>query len=251
MRSIKATKTYEKAGLLQTTGAVAAGVVAGDVAKFAIHKAFQVPFVSDCKKNIYVGTDMFAKAADEALIKSGLASKGVKIIRNVKDGGNPQFIPTTNEIINNSKLEMVTFHEMGHAVNKNFSTVGKVLFKMKAPAAVLLIPAAICAALFKRKKVEGEKPEGFFDKATTFIKDNCGKIAFLGFVPILLEEGLASINANKLAKEVLSPENLKKMNKLHATAWLTYAGLAAGGTTCVVVMSKVRDALSKPKEVKS
>ena len=114
---------------------------------------------------------------------------------------------------------------------------------------MLLAVAAMFTAIFKRKKAEGEQPTGVVDKVTTFIKDNCGKLAFLGTLPTILEEGLASVKGAKLAKEVLSPQNYKLLNKFNGAAWLSYLGMGVGITAATVLASKVRDAIAKPEKV--
>jgi hypothetical protein len=107
----------------------------------------------------------------------------------------------------------------------------------------------MAVAIFKRKKVEGEQTKGTVDKATTFIKNHATGLAALGTVPLLAEEGLASIKGAKLAKEIISPENYKLLNKLNGKAWLTYATFAGGTILATYVAGKVRDAIAKPKQV--
>ncbi len=229
----------------------------------------------------------FIKASKEAFGKSGLAQKygtefvNVKNITDVKDinkaipkwikkfpqlekivkskietaksaiveGKNACFVPNTNKIyVNTDKMSYASFHEMGHALNKHASKIGKILQKSRQPG-MLLAGVAMLTAIFKRKKAEGEQPTGVVDKVTTFIKDNCGKLAFLGTLPTILEEGLASVKGAKLAKGVLSPKNYKLLNKFNGAAWLTYLGMGVGITAATVLASKVRDAIAKPEKV--
>jgi hypothetical protein len=283
-------KTYEKSGFGKKLGAVLVANTAGGLALKAVQTASREPARLALLNLGAAQPDVFKKAAEEAFTKSGLASKGVKIIdtaaesqkavqealykeipvwaqkikplkkvfekllnssaRAFSSGKNACFALKSNFIIlNKDKASITAFHEMGHAFNKNMSVIGKVLQKIRKPF-TLLASVAIFTALFKRKKVEGEKPKGFFDKTTTFIKKHCGALALLGLAPTLAEEALASINAHKIAKGVLSPENLKTLNKFNGKCWLTYAGLAAGMSLAAVVASKIKDAMTEPKEVK-
>ena len=167
----------------------------------------------------------------------------------IAEGKNACFVPNTNKIyVNTDKMSYASFHEMGHALNKHASKIGKILQKSRQPG-MLLAVAAMFTAIFKRKKAEGEQPTGVVDKVTTFIKDNCGKLAFLGTLPTILEEGLASVKGAKLAKEVLSPKNYKLLNKFNGAAWLSYLGMGVGITAATVLASKVRDSIAKPEKV--
>lgn len=178
---------------------------------------------------------------------SEIQMKGMK--SSIVNGNNACFAPKINKIfVNSEKMAYASFHEMGHALNKHTKGIGKILAKTRQPAAILSA-VALLTAICKRKKVDGEKPKGIIDKTTTFIKDNCGKLAFLGMLPTVLEEGLASYKGAKLAKEVLSEKNYKLMNKFHGKAWLTYAALAVGTTAATIIASKVRDSLTKPKKI--
>jgi hypothetical protein len=182
-------------------------------------------------------------------IKDGLYANLQSEAQTIMKGGNACYIPKAQTIVVNSeKMGWASFHEMGHALNKNCSKIGKVLRKMRTPG-LILSSIAMAVAIFKRKKVEGEQTKGTVDKATTFIKNHATGLAALGTVPLLAEEGLASIKGAKLAKGIISPENYKVLNKLHGKAWLTYAAIAGGTILATYVAGKVRDAIAKPKQV--
>lgn len=188
--------------------------------------AEKIPFVRD----VYL---------QKMLSKAGIYTKGK----------NACCVFNTNTlIVNKEKIGWAAFHEMGHALNNITPGVGNVLKKLRGLGAILA-GVAFYTALFKRKKVEGEKPQGAWDKATTFVKNNCGKLAFLGMTPLMLEEGLASIKGAKLAKGLLSPEQFKVLNKFHGKAWLTYVGTAVGMGLAAFVASKVRDTIAAPKKI--
>lgn len=168
----------------------------------------------------------------------------------LKEGDNACFLPKANKcVVNMEKIGTSAFHEIGHSINRNMSTFWKAMQKMRTPA-MLTAGVIPLVGLFKRKKVEGEEPKNAVDKVTTFIKEHCGKLTTLAFVPVVAEELKASQRGNKLAKQLLSPEMYKKVvksNKLGAASYVLAAG-AAGLTA--FVGSTVRDALSKPKEIK-
>lgn len=230
--------------------------------KQAADKAFKLSGLAD-KGVKYVGASPAnSKLIDEALEKAipkwvkrvpKSYEKIMKKLNSTKqaviNGKNAFYIPKTKTIfVNKSKASYMAFHEMGHALNHNTSGLGKILTKMRQPGRIFAI-AAFAIGLLKRKKVEGEKPEGVFDKITTFVKDNCGKLAFLGLLPTVAEETLASIKGAKLAKGLLSPEAYKTMNKFLVKAGLTYAGAAVGIGAAAFIASKIRDLIASPHEV--
>ena len=162
-------------------------------------------------------------------------------------GLNAFYIPKKAKsiIINSEKNPLLAFHEIGHGINYNTKCFGNILSKLKSPmlkAAGLITLVALC----KRKKQEGEKPKGVFDKVTTFIKNNCGKLAFLCAVPTIAEEGLATLKGLKLAKSAgLSEKMLKQVKMLNIKGWFTYIAMGLALGLGAKVASKVKDSISK------
>ena len=227
-------------------------------------------------------------AGDTILKKTGLLEKGVQKLTGLPDdfkstldtmiegtpkflrklwnlhpfvqidkGCNACFIPPqfnmpaeiANKIIipEGKDLVLSQFHEIGHALNHNFGRASKLLQKMRMPVLAAL-PVIALVALFKHKKAEGEKPQGFFDKVTTFIKNHAGKLTFTAMIPIVAEEALASFRGEKLAKELLSPELLKKVKLNNRLALLTYAGFAVASAIGIALGVKVKDAIAQPQK---
>lgn len=182
-------------------------------------------------------------------MKKPIMSNLNKQIENLKSGNNAAFIPNSNKIlVSGEKMAPATFHEMGHALNANTNGAGKILAKLRKPG-MILAAAALLIGAFKPKKVEGEEPEGTIDKTTTFIKNNAGKLAFAGFIPLLTEEGLASIKGAKMAKPLLGPEAYKNLNKMHGKAFLTYLGSAVCMGLAARAASWVHDKIAAPEKI--
>jgi len=169
----------------------------------------------------------------------------------VKEGFNAGFSPIGNKIIiNTEKLGLAGFHEIGHAINFNNSKFWKALQCYRvAQIPIALAGALSLTALFKRKKVEGEEPHGTFDKITTFIKENVGKLTLLTMVPVVAEEIKATMRGNKLAKEILSPENYKKVVKLNRYGAMTYIGMTLLMSGGAYLANKIKDSIAKPKKI--
>lgn len=149
-------------------------------------------------------------------------------------------------IMPEKKLGLAVFHEAGHAMNANLSKFGKILQKCR-PMTILALPVAMIA-LFKTKKAEGEEPKNGLDKATTFVKNNAGKLTFAAFLPMVLEEGLASLKGNNYAKKLLSPELAKKVAKTNALGFASYLALATTSALGICLGTKVKDAIAHKKQ---
>lgn len=159
-----------------------------------------------------------------------------------KDGENAFYAIQSKKIVLPEKgLELASFHEIGHALNGN-SSIGKILQKTRYLQA-LIIPIALIA-LLKTKKQEGQEPKNALDKATTFIKDNAGKLAFAAFLPTLFEEALATFKGNGLAKKVLSSDLVQKVAKSNACGFASYFGMAATSAFAIFLATKVKDAIT-------
>lgn len=173
---------------------------------------------------------------------------GEEYYSTVKRGENAFYLFKEKTIIApGRKLSLALFHEVGHAANHNLSKIGKTLQKCKY-LNILTFPISMIA-LWKTKKAPNQEPKSTADKATTFIKENAGKLTFATFIPVLLEEGLASIKGNNFAKKALSPELAKRVVKTNALGFLSYVGSAAFASLGIYIGTKVKDAIAKPKLV--
>ncbi len=182
-----------------------------------------------------------------APIKDALA---VSSAEQVEWGKNAFYAMESKKIVLPEKaLSLAGFHEMGHALNANKSVFGKMLQKCRGLGA-LAFPIALIS-LIKTKKAPGEKPEGKLDKVTTFIKNNAGKLTFAAFLPMLLEEGLATIKGNKIAKNTLSKELARKVAKSNALGFSTYLALAALSSVGIWVANKIKDKIAQPKPIQN
>ncbi len=173
-------------------------------------------------------------------------AEAIKTLREVDKGFNAFCAFKNKKIIMPEKtLALAFFHEAGHAMNSTMSTLGKTLQKCRS-LAFLTLPILL-VSLLKGKKSEGEQAKGFWDKTTTFIKNNAGKLSFMTMIPIILEEGLASMKGNKLAKQFLNPELAKKVAQSNRYGFITYLILAATTGIGIHLGIKLKDKLMQQK----
>ena len=118
------------------------------------------------------------------------------------------------------------------------------------PFCLVTLEGVTGIALCKRKKVDGEKPKGFFDRVTTFIKNNVGVLSAGAMLPVLAEELKATSRGNKLAKQLLSPENYKKVVKSNRWGATTYALAVVGAGLAAHFANKVKDKIAAPEKIK-
>lgn len=168
-------------------------------------------------------------------------------IRSISKGENACYIPKMETVaVNSKKMAFSTFHEIGHSINHASKGFAGKLHACRNYFA-LLAPVLLITSMLKKKKAKEDKPKGLWDKTTTFIKENCGKLMFACMIPTIAEEGLASVNANKLAKKVLSPELLKKMNNLNFKAWTSYVAAATIMSGCGALAVWIKDRVAQPE----
>lgn len=193
--------------------------------------------------------DKVNKKVDELCnkIEKKQKDKLINGLLEIANGKNAAYMPKNNTVyVNPNKMGFSTFHELGHAINNNSKGFVKALAKSRN-FITLLAPVFLFTSIVKKKKPEEQKPKNAWDKFTTFIKNNCGKLMFLSMVPMIAEEGLASVNAHKLGKTVLKPDMLKKMNKLNFKAWMSYVIGATVMSACGALAVWVKDRVTQPE----
>ena len=146
---------------------------------------------------------------------------------------------------------LTVFHEMGHAANFNKAKLTKCLLIGNAYGQKLAFLPVIFGVLTRKSKPDENGNLTTGQKVKNFVRDNAGKISFACMVPALIEEGLASIRANRYAKEYLSPELLKKVNKTNIWAYSTYVMMTIALTLAAKIGVEMKDKMIANKEAKA
>lgn len=218
--------------------------------------------------------DIIHKASEKALELGGVKDKGVAIewlkpsgkklslldklqlISNparmpeaIKEGLNAGYSGFTNKIyMPEKKISFAAFHEIGHSINFNNSKFWKGMQKARGLSMALATLPMLYGVLSKESKAEDGKELNKKQKVNNFIRDNAGKLSFVAMMPVLAEEGMASLRGLKLANKLL-PKNLTKhVLKGSAVAYSSYVisalGLAAAAYTAV----KIKDAFVNKRD---
>lgn len=194
------------------------------------------------------------KPSAKELLRSFASPFGTK--EQIKYGLNAAFDNDANEIIlPKGKLVLSSFHEMGHALNYNFSKIGKSLQNVRLP--LLLGAAAISSFALsvatlndtKKKPAKGDDPknaeqkESKSNKFIKFLKKTLPALPMVLMTPVVAEEALASFKGNNIAKEALKdvkdelPNLAKKVKLNNAIALTSYigAGLLLSGVSYAAI----------------
>jgi len=278
-------RCYQKPGFTANAKAIAAATTTGTLVMLAVAPAESRCLNDMAKISQSTDTGVYRKGLSEALKKAGLEGKvgildlnpssGImgpfdflpdKIKNNkvfkylleklqldpvsaAKNGKNSFFSYEINSILTNmEKMGASGFHEIGHAINYNKSKFWRILQKSRMPL-LSLSGLFMTIPLFTRKKAEGEQPKGFLDKTAAFIKENTGKLTIAAFIPVIAEELRATKRGNALAKQILSPENFKKVVKINRLGAISYTIGALFSGLAAFTMNKVRDKFAAPKEI--
>ena len=253
-----------------TSGKIAQGANLGEVMSDAIKythldkKGFEFIDLAKCANTdeavklteTLIRKEYAADKLSNALLKNPLTrTRQEKAIiadaRMLGEGSNAAVFLNTNKMVMNSeKIGYAGFHEIGHALNRNFSKIGKSLQKIRVP--MQLVPGVLLTtALLTNKRTDENKPQNFWQKTTQFVKNNVGKLTTLTFVPAIIEELMASHKGMKLAKGMLDKNQLKQVAKTNIFGALSYIGAALAVGYAASVANKVRDSIVEKRQAKA
>lgn len=181
----------------------------------------------------------------EKYLKKRRANKLKKHLDAAAAGNNACYVPLTKEVlVNKEKMSFATFHELGHSINHTSHGFKNFLAKIRGKFA-LAIPATLAIGLIERPNKSNT--DGHKQTAGEFIKKHCGLIAGLCMVPVVAEEGLASLNGQKMAKNVLDNKSYKKLVNLNTKAFSTYVLSAVVVGLCTQLAVFVKDKITGDK----
>ena len=143
-------------------------------------------------------------------------------------------------------------HELGHA--SNFKSKGLGMITSKSFMAftrinMFLIPLLFFGVLNNSAEDSSEK-SGFLNKCLGFIKRNAIGIAAISQIPILAEEGLASVKSINMMKNYISPKELGMLKRNYGYAFLTYAVNAATLVASIFAAKKVKNIVAEKNSQK-
>lgn len=195
--------------------------------------------------------DKGLKSTNDSIIKYKIKKSFKKIkktIERISQGKNAAYDPMAkNILINNEKTAGAFFHELGHAIEyqtKNYSKSLSTAFKLNKK----IVPALFIASLLSNNNEKNESPERrSFNIFGNIIEKNIIPIAMILSIPKLIDEGLASLNANKITKEVLSKELHKKMNKINAIAFGSYLTSAIAAALLMKLALNIKNKILESK----
>ena len=197
--------------------------------------------------------------ATKALDKETIRGKNAyyrEVSRMVNENGIKKLKKDKKIIINMEKTPIYLFHELGHAKNfmdTRLSIAMKSLWKnsiFQRNATIFLLTTSLLTKPETNNDVTANKEhKNPLYPLGLFIKNNCGKLMTMILLPSVLEEGLASLNGQKMGKEVLKGKDLNVLTKSHLKSFAGYSAWAAGAGIAVYLANKVRDKIAEYKPV--
>ena len=268
----KSSKTNIKAAALGTIGGLAGGSIAQNVC--ALSAAGVVAATSKLGNLPQDTIDIIHAASEKALELGEVKNKGVsiewlkqsgkklnlfekfKIISNpariqeaIQEGLNAGYARNNKIYMPENKVSFLAFHEIGHSINFNNSKFWKGMQKLRMPALALASLPMIYGAISKESKAEDGKELNKKQKINNFIRNNAGKLSFATMLPVLAEEGMATIRGQKLANQLLPKNIARKVLKGNAVAYTSYLITALGFAAAAYTAVKVKDAFVNKRDV--
>ncbi|MEI7473466.1 MAG: hypothetical protein WCK67_01700 [bacterium] len=206
---------------------------------------------------------IFKDSSDNIIIKLFKAFKSVELNQRIDkfvnvlsvdltsqivQGDNASFLPSLNKIVVAKKQSMYLFHEIGHSINANS---GKFINSFIGASRMFpaFIPVILACTAFKSNKIEKtDKNNNPINKVVKFIGNNAPVLGALSFLPMLAEEGLASIHGLKFLKDKLPTSVFNKILKSNALAFSTYLVTGLGAIGGLKLAQVCKDTIDKPKQ---
>lgn len=216
-------------------------------------KNFISKLILKYKKNYFLKS---SKNLDEQVIKGQNAYYSQYYEPIIKDG-ETIYKKTKKIFIDMSKNPHYLPHESGHAqnfMNKNLEYAMHKIWKnpyfLKKSLLLILAVSLLTKPQKEQSAVSKEnKPKNPLYPIGLFIKNNCGKLAFLTLLPLVAEEGLASLNGQKMCKKYLDKAHLKILARSHIMSFISYLSMATATGLSVYLAAKAKDKIMESKIV--
>ena len=131
------------------------------------------------------------------------------------------------------------------------------LFRSVRPAAMMLPGIILAAALLNKRKTTDEQlpTDSKLQRLKDTVKRNADKLTALAILPMIAEEGIASLRGGKIAKDLfkdgkLTKEILNKANKTNAAGFASYVLYAIGMVAAANTTIKIKDKMQAKYEAK-
>lgn len=159
------------------------------------------------------------------------------------------YIKKNSIILPKEGIAAAGFHEVGHAMNHNLSKIGKMLQNCRnlykfAPL------IGIYAAFTKNSVAKDGEELTSGQKTKNFIRNNAGMLGFATALPMLIEEGMATVKGQKYANKVLPKDLAKKALKGNVIAYLSYLTVAISTGLATWSAVKIKDSIQAKKQAK-
>lgn len=189
--------------------------------------------------------------ASKMLEDNGL-DKTVK--REIGRNGEAYFTALGNKIVTGADKSSALFHEIGHSIIENNTTLLKGLQRFRGNYTILALGlyALMSQGQKKNQDVFGDEKQGFFTKAKNFLSRSTLLVPLLAFSPELITEAMASkLGIDFLSKQQklgkISEEALKNIKKSYAACFGTYLFIPVSIIMMELLTSGIEKEINKHK----
>lgn len=197
-------------------------------------------------KNSLVGFKKFFNIGEKNIISKGIRKYADLNAPLVAKGKKTSYLVNEKIAIVSKNIHQMIFHEIGHAkvaenkVLRPLLTVGK-----KLPWVGTV--AGFCALEHTPRLNDSNNTKTLWEKTQDYMDKNIGKIAFLTFVPWIIEKEIASGKSLKYAKKYLDKPKIQALKKLYGINSLAYLATAFATAAGIGLGNKVQNNIIKQK----
>ena len=177
--------------------------------------------------------------------KAMVRKDNIRQHKQVVEGSNAYYwVKNRSVVINMEKKPVYLFHEFGHAIDYSMEGISKsmsTIWRNPSLRRGLFGGVVITSLLTNQKSKEDLEKAKFGEKFVQFIKRNGALIVGAFLVPSTLEEIMANLNGQKLAKEFVPKAHMPRVTKSHMNSAIGYIlyPIIMGGS--VYLANKLRD----------
>ncbi len=165
----------------------------------------------------------------------------IQNLQQVQQGSNAFFDGGNAVYVNRELAPNLIFHELGHAHNNKFSVFSRKMLRFYKASQVAPFVIAFLSLFLNEEKPKEGKELTKFQKIKNTVRKTLPFLAASASLPMLIEEGRATLKANKWVRELFTPELAKKVTRGYKFGFLTYLAIPTSAFLISFLGMKYKD----------